>query len=180
MEVGKVEALGMDVEEAIRTRRTHKVYGSEPVPRALLDELIELATWAPNHHLTNPWRFRVLGPQALAALKEAAGPEAAAKLDRAPTLVCVSAVQQGQDAVADEEDLLAAGCATYALLLAAHARGLAAYWRTPAVLRSDAGRAALGLPPDERAIALVHLGPLRQEKAPPERAPAADVVTYLA
>ncbi len=169
----------MDVESAIRTRRTHKVYGAEPVPRALLDELLELATWAPNHHLTNPWRFRVLGPQALAALKDAAGPEAAAKLDRAPTLVCVSAVQQGADAVADEEDLLAAGCATYALLLAAHARGLAAYWRTPAVLRTPEGRAALGVPVGERAIALVHLGPLRQEKTPPERASAADVVTYL-
>lgn len=169
----------MDVEAAIRTRRTHKVYGAEPVPRALLDELLELTTWAPNHHLTNPWRFRVLGPASLAALKEAAGPEAAKKLDRAPTLVCVSVVQRGEDAIADEEDLLAAGCATYALLLGAHARGLAAYWRTPAVLRSDAGRTALGLPPEERAIALVHLGPLRQEKAPPERAPVADVVTYL-
>jgi nitroreductase len=169
----------MDVETAIRTRRTHKAYGPEPVDRATLAELLELARWAPNHHLTNPWRFRVLGPQALAALKAAAGPEAAAKLDRAPTLVCVSVVQSGEDHVADEEDLLAAGCATYALLLGAHARGLAAYWRTPAVLRSDAGRAALRLPGDERAIALVHLGPPRQEKAPPERAPAADVVTYL-
>ena len=122
----------------------------------------------------------MLGPAALAALKEAAGPEAAAKLDRAPTLVCVSAVQQGEDPVADEEDLLAAGCATYALLLAAHARGLAAYWRTPAVLRTRRGpRRARPAATDERAIALVHLGPLRQEKAPPERAPAADVVTYL-
>lgn len=169
----------MDLETAIRTRRTHKAYGAEPVDRATLAELLELARWAPNHHLTNPWRFRVLGPRALAALKEAAGPEAAAKLDRAPTLVCVSVVQPGDDPVADEEDLLAAGCATYALLLGAHARGLAAYWRTPAVLREDAGRAALGLPPEEQAIALVHLGPLRQEKAPPERAPVHDVVTYL-
>lgn len=171
----------MDVEEAIRTRRTHKVYGAEPVDRATLEELLELARWAPNHNLTNPWRFRVLGPRALAALKQAAGPEAASKLDRAPTLVCVSVVQGGAggDATQDEEDLLAAGCATYAILLAAHARGLAAYWRTPAVLRTAEGRAALGIPEDERAIALVHLGPLRQEKAPPERAPAADVVTYL-
>jgi nitroreductase len=169
----------VDVEQAIRTRRTHKVYGAKPVDRATLDELLELATWAPNHNLTNPWRFRVLGPQTLAALKEAAGPEAASKLDRAPTLVCVSAVQSGEDPVADEEDLLAAGCATYALLLGAHARGLAAYWRTPAVLRTAEGRAALGIPADERAIALVHLGPLRQEKAPPERAPATDVVSYL-
>ncbi|MFL5818768.1 MAG: nitroreductase [Conexibacter sp.] len=173
------KALDMSVETAIRTRRTHKVYGAEPLDRATLDELLELATWAPNHHLTNPWRFRVLGPRSLAALKQAAGPEAAAKLDRAPTLVCVSAVQAGEDSVADEEDLLAAGCAVYALLLGAHARGLAAYWRTPAVLRSDAGRAALGLPDEERAIALVHLGPLRQEKEPPERVPAGDVATYL-
>jgi len=177
--LGKAQTLGMSVETAIRTRRTHKVYGSEPVPHGLLAELLELATWAPNHHLTNPWRFRVLGPRALAALKQAAGPEAAAKLDRAPTLVCVSAIQAGEDPVTDEEDLLATGCATYALLLAAHARGLAAYWRTPAVLRTPEGRAALGLPADERAIALVHLGPPRQEKAPPVRAPAADVVRYL-
>ena len=57
----------MDVEEAIRTRRTHKVYGREPVPRETLDELFELARWAPNHNLTNPWRFRVVGPESLAA-----------------------------------------------------------------------------------------------------------------
>ncbi|HEX7290218.1 MAG TPA: nitroreductase family protein [Conexibacter sp.] len=169
----------MDVEDAIRTRRTHKVYGAEPVSPELLRELLELATWAPNHHLTNPWRFRVLGPRALAALKDAAGAEAAAKLDRAPTLVAVSATQATGDPLLDEEDVLATACAAYAVLLAAHARGLAAYWRTPAVLRTEQGRAALGLPAGERAIALVHLGPLRQEKAPPERAPAADVVTYL-
>ena len=56
----------MDVESAIRTRRTHKAFCPEPVPRELLDELLELARWAPNHHLTNPWRFRVVGPLALA------------------------------------------------------------------------------------------------------------------
>ncbi len=60
---GRAElAPGMDVEEAIRSRRTHKAYGPEPVGRDTLDELFELARWAPNHHLTNPWRFRVLGP----------------------------------------------------------------------------------------------------------------------
>jgi nitroreductase len=169
----------VDVEEAIRSRRTHKVYGEQPVDRATLEQLLDLARWAPNHHLTNPWRFRVLGPRTLAALKEAAGPKKAKKLDRAPTLVCVSVVLSGQDPVEDEEDLLAAGCATYALLLGAHARGLAAYWRTPEVLRTPEGCAALGLPEGERPIALVHLGPPRQEKAPPERAPAADVAVFL-
>ena len=58
----------MDVATAIRTRRTHKAYRSEPVDRETLDELLDLARWAPNHHLTNPWRFRVVGPQALAQL----------------------------------------------------------------------------------------------------------------
>jgi nitroreductase len=168
----------VDVEEAIRTRRTHKVYGREPVPQAMLDELFELARWAPNHNLTNPWRFRVLGPESLAQLKEAAGAEAAAKLDRAPTLVVVSAVENG-DPVQDEEDYAAASVAAYIVLLAAHARGLAGYWRTPAVLRTPEGRSAVGVPDGERAIALLHLGPRRQEKEPPERMPPGDFVTYL-
>jgi nitroreductase len=168
----------MELEEAIRTRRTHKAYGPQPVDRATLDELLDLARWAPNHHLTNPWRFRVVGPRALERLKQAAGPEAAAKLDRAPTLVVVSVVQTG-DAVADEEDLCAAACAAYIVLLAAHGRGLAGYWRTPAVLRAAEGRNALDIGDGEHAIALLHLGPARQEQRPPERAPARDVVSYL-
>ena len=53
----------MDVETAIRTRRTHKAYGSQPVDDDTVRELLELATFAPNHHLTNPWRFRVVGPR---------------------------------------------------------------------------------------------------------------------
>jgi nitroreductase len=169
----------MELEDAIRGRRTHKAYGAEPVDRGTLEELFELARWAPNHNLTNPWRFRVLGPRALASLKAAAGPEAAGKLDRAPTLIAVSVAQPGADPVQDEEDLLAGAVAAYIVLLAAHGRGLAGYWRTPAVLRTDEGRAALGVPPDERVIGLLHLGPPRQEREAPERAPTGDVVTYL-
>ena len=168
----------MELEEAIRTRRTHKAYGSEPVDRETLAELLDLGRWAPNHHLTNPWRFRVLGPGALARLKAAAGPDAAGKLDRAPTLVAISVLRSG-DPVADEEDLCAAACAAYIVLLAAHGRGLAGYWRTPAVLRAPEGRAALGVAEDEHVIGLLHLGPARQEQRPPERAPARDVVSFL-
>jgi nitroreductase len=168
----------VEVEEAIRSRRTHKAYGREPVDERTLGELLDLARWAPNHHLTNPWRFRILGPEALARLKEAAGPEAAGKLDRAPTLVAVSAAQSG-DPVADEEDVCATACAAYIVLLAAHGRGLAGYWRTPAVLRTAEGRAALGVGDGERVLGLLHLGPPRQDQRSPERAPAADVVIRL-
>ena len=168
----------MDVETAIRSRRTHKAYRPEPVDRETLDELLDLARWAPNHHLTNPWRFRVLGPAALARLKAAAGEEAAAKLDRAPTLVAVSVVVAG-DPVQDEEDLCATACAVYAVLLAAHGRGLAGYWRTPGVLRTPDGAKAVGMEKDELFVALIHLGRGKGDKKPPERLPAADFVTYL-
>ena len=168
----------MELEEAIRTRRTHKAFRPDPVPRETLDELFALARWAPSHNLTNPWRFRVIGPQALEALKEAAGPESAPKLDRAPTLVVASAVQTG-DPAQDEEDLLAVGVACYIVLLVAHERGLAGYWRTPGVLRTPEGRAAVGLPDDEHFVGLLHLGWCNQDKPAPDRAEPEEFVTYL-
>jgi nitroreductase len=168
----------MDVETAIRTRRTHKAFGPEPLPREQIDELLELASWAPNHNLTVPWRFRVIGPQALRRLKEVAGPEGAAKLDRAPTLIVVSCVLSG-DPVEEEEDLHATAVSSYIVLLAAHARGLAGYWRTPGILRGAEGRAAVGLPDGERFVGLLHLGHSRQEKPPPERPGADRTISYL-
>jgi nitroreductase len=168
----------VDLEEAIRTRRTHKAFDPKPVPRDTLEELFDLARWAPNHHLTNPWRFRVIGPASLDRLKRAAGAEAAAKLDRCPTLVICSAALSG-DPVADEEDLHATAIASYIVLLAAHAHGLAGYWRTPEVLRTAEGRAAVELPDDERFVSLLHIGYPVQEQRVPERAPAAEAITYL-
>ncbi len=144
----------------------------------MLDELFELARWAPNHHATNPWRFRVLGPRARERLELAAGPEQAGKLRRAPTLIVASAVLDS-DPVQDEEDLCAAAVAAYIVLLVAHARGFAGYWRTPAVLRSDEGRAAVGLAAQEHVLGLLHLGPPRQESATPEREDPGTYVTYL-
>ncbi|MGH2979447.1 MAG: nitroreductase family protein [Solirubrobacterales bacterium] len=185
----------MEVENAIRTRRTVKAFETEPVDRGTLEELLELARWAPNHHLTNPWRFRVVGPRALEALKAAAaelaratapdgadpeelGRVAAAKLDRAPTLVVVSA-RRSADPVQDEEDAHATACAAYNVLLGAHARGLAGYWRTPAVLRTESGAAAIGLRGDERFVGVLYLGRARQTADAPERAPVEDYATFL-
>jgi nitroreductase len=185
----------MEIDRAIRTRRTIKAFKAEPVDRKTLDELLELARWAPNHHLTNPWRFRVVGPSSLTRLKRAAaelaiaempegaeaetvGEAAAGKLDRAPTLVVCSARQSG-DPLQDEEDRYAAACAAYVVLLAAHARGLAGYWRTPAVLRSPAGREAVGLPADEQFVGLLHLGHAGQDAEAPPREPLERYVTYL-
>lgn len=172
------ETMAMDVETAIRSRRTHKAFGSEPLTREQLEPLLELARWAPNHHLTAPWRFRVLGPKSLTRLKRVAGPEGAAKLDRCPTMVIVSCVLGG-DPVQDEEDLHATAVASYIVLLAAHARGLAGYWRTPELLRGEEGRGAVGLPTRERFVGLLHLGHPRQQRPAPERPPTAETTVYL-
>jgi nitroreductase len=73
----------------------------------------------------------------------------------------------------------ATACAIYTVLLAAHARGLAAYWRTPRVLRTQAGREAVGLPRGERFLGLIHLGVPRGEPPAPEREPLDAYRSYL-
>ena len=169
------------IDELIRTRRTHKAFGPDPVPRETLLELFELARWAPNHHLTDPWRFRVLGEQAKRTLKdaaEAAKPGSGAKLDRAPTLIVASAKQIG-DAEQDHEDVLATAVASYIVLLGAHARGLAGYWRTVPVIATPAGRRATQMPDDELPIGLLHLGDPRQEQRVPDRAPVDEIAMFL-
>ena len=168
----------MDVETAIRTRRTHKAFAPEPLTREQVTELLDLARWAPNHHLTAPWRFRVVGPATLERLKQAAGPEGAVKLERAPTLV-VASCALGDDPIQNEEDLHSTAVAAYIVLLGAHARGLAGYWRTPGLLRSAEGRQAVRLPDSERFVGLLHLGQPRQAKEPPKRPPAEQMTDFL-
>ena len=169
----------MDVETAIRTRRTHKAYESEPVDRGTVEELLELARWAPNHHLTEPWRFRVIGPQTLLQLVAAGQPNEASKLGRAPTLVVASTKLTGDDHQ-NREDLFATACAVYTILLAAHGRGLASYWRTPALFETGDAREILNFDEDEVFVALIHLG--KPATAPPakERKPPADYVKFMA
>jgi nitroreductase len=170
--------LGVDVETAIRTRRTHKQYGPEPVSEDELRGLLELARWAPNHHLTEPWRFRVLGPETRARLDAVVPEKEVVKLRRAPTLVLATAVLSG-DAQTDEEDLHAAAAAVYAVLLGATAHGLASYWRTPGCFLEPEVRSVLGLAENERVVSLIHLGPAASEPPEKERAPLDDVVSWL-
>jgi nitroreductase len=154
--------------ELAAARRTHKAFGSDPVPRDVLLELLEVARYAPNHHLTQPWRFRVLGPETLERLKECGGPAEAAKLDRAPTLVVASVALTGE-LVQDEEDVCAGAAAVMLVLLEATERGLASYWRSPAVLRTARGREAAGVPDGERVLGLLHFGAPEREPSPRER-----------
>lgn len=168
----------MDVLDAIRTRRTVKQYRPEPVARDVLERILEVARWAPNHRQTEPWRFRVLGANAQSRLKVAAG-GGAEKLERAPTLVVASFAPSVLPLHAHEDEQ-AAACAVYAVLLAARAEGLASYWRTPGVLRTPEGRTAVGIPEQEQVLGLLHFGePEGELPEPPERGPLEHYVTWL-
>ena len=168
----------MSLHELAAARRTHKAFGREPLPRETLLELLAAAQFAPTHHLNQPWRFRVLGPKTLAALKSVAGEKEAQKLDRAPTLVLATAALTG-DLVTDEEDVCATAAAIQLVLLAATERGIATYWRTPQVLRTKAGREAVGIPQGERFLGLLHFGPAERDPAAREREPVERYVQFL-
>lgn len=51
--------------EVIRGRRTVNLYLQTPVPVRLVRDAIEAATWAPNHHVTEPWHFYLLGAKTI-------------------------------------------------------------------------------------------------------------------
>jgi nitroreductase len=166
------------LDELAAARRTHKAFGPEPLSRETVLELLAVARLAPTHHLNQPWRFRVLGPEALGELKRVAGEKEAQKLDRAPTLVVASAVLTG-DLLMDEEDVCATAAAIMLVLLAATERGIATYWRTPTVLRTRPGREAVGLAPGERFLGLLHFGAPEREPAPREREAVESYVAFL-
>ena len=168
----------MKLAELAAARRTHKAFEPEPLSRETLLELLAVARHAPTHHLNQPWRFRVLGPSTLDALKRAAGEKESVKLDRAPTLVLATAALTG-DLAMDEEDVCATAAAIMLVLLAATERNIATYWRTPAVLRTKAGRASVGIPAGERFLGLLHFGSAAREPAPRDRDPVESYVEFL-
>lgn len=171
----------MDAIMAIRTRRSIALAEGE-VPRETIHELIELATSAPNHRLTEPWIFTLIGGPERERLGRFWGELAAARVDpaqhdktiaaevkkvlRAPTLIIVS-TRTDQDTVVAEEDFAATAAAVQNLLIAAHARGLAAMWRTGKMVHSAEVKTFLGLNPTDRIVATIYLGQTALAEATP-------------
>ena len=167
----------MDIYDAIHGRRDIEAFAPDCPPREVVERLIEAAVWAPNHRMTQPWRFHVLAGQGRDDLAEAiAGwvassgaaegiaTAARSKLMRSPVSLFVTQVGSG-DALRDEEDYAACWCALQNLLLAAHAEGLAAHLSTGGLLGYEATRDYLGLAEGDRVVSLVNLGYPREGAA---------------
>lgn len=166
--------MRMDLMEAIATRRSIKRFTDLVVTREIIEAVLDTAVLAPNHRLTEPWRFYVLGPQSRRRYGEVLGgrkarkvedPEAAAAVRRKvaddnaalPSVIAV-AIRQDDNPEIREEDYAAAMMAVQNISLAAVAMGLGTHIKTGAVMDDPAARAAVGVPDDERIVALVNLG----------------------
>ena len=166
-------ALHIDaaVGAVIRDRRTSLFVDPErPVPPAVLEDLLEAATWAPNHKRTWPWRFTVITGdarhrlgEALAAVAPGAGltPEKVAKLAgkyaRSAAVVLVWQ-EVAHDALRAREDRDAVAAAVQNLLLEATSMGLGSYWASVPEVLHDATRRFAGVDEDHDLVALVYLG----------------------
>ncbi|HMT22300.1 MAG TPA: nitroreductase [Promineifilum sp.] len=167
----------MDVIEAIRTRRSIAKFHPEPVPRDALMRILAAGIWAPNHHLTEPWQFAILGPESrrrmavrYAELRmEKAPPEAVERRARIreestrkfmeiPAIVTVAALQEG-DEQRRREDYAATCCAIQNVQLAAWSEGIGVKWSTAPVIHDPLTYSLLELDPERYVmIALLYIG----------------------
>jgi nitroreductase len=184
----------MNVSDAIARRRSIKKFQDRPLTREEIEPLLEAAVLAPNHHLTQPWRFYVLGPAARRAYGLALGERKARKLSDAdaakavrektaaeyvafPALIAVAMVSH-ENPETREEDYAAVMQAVGHIMLAAVERGLGTHIRTGAVMNDPAARAAIGLGEGERVIAMLSVGVPAEEPATRLRPSAAAVTRW--
>ncbi len=185
----------MQVAEAIRGRRSVRQFTARPVSREEMEQLLAAATLAPNHRLTQPWRFYVMGPEARRAYGAVLGARKAKKLEdpvaaqalidkvaaagaALPAQVAVAMVQ-AEGAETREEDYAATMMAVQNLALTAHALGLGTHIKTGAIMEDPRSRAALGIPDGERIVAVIDLGEPAEQREPIVRRPASEVTHWL-
>jgi len=164
----------MNVFDAVRARRSVKSFTDRPLPEGAVESLLELVVLAPNHRMTEPWRFIVLGPEARRTYGGLKGesrarrvddPEAAQavlrktveKMSALPSMVAFVQVLD-DDPEIREEDFATIYMGMQNFLLGAVAMGLGTHVKTGAILDEPATREALEVEEGERILALVQLG----------------------
>ena len=184
----------MQIPEIIEQRRSTKKFTDRPVTRAEIETLLDAAILAPNHRLTRPWRFYVLGPESRYAYGLALGERKARKLTdpsaaralretvaaehrELPCMIAV-AVVVNENPETREEDYAAAMMAIENLALSAVALGLGTHIKTGGVMADAAARAAAGVGESERIVAIVNVGQPAELPPARKREPATTVTTW--
>jgi nitroreductase len=182
----------LEVNKAIETRRSVGRVRQDPVSRKLVEKILESAVHAPNHKITEPWRFHVFTGKGrgefararaeLAKIQaEAEGEEEELvagrisrerkKAFRAPVVIAVIS-KGGRDEVETLENYAACAAAIQNMQLTAHALGLATIWRTGPVAYHQYMRDFLGLEDGDRIVAYLYLGYSDMSERPRRREPA--------
>ena len=185
----------MHTSDAIKGRRSVKRFAERAVSREEIETLLAAATLAPNHKLTQPWRFYVLGPEARYAYGLALGARKAKKIADAaagaalretvgaehralPGMIAV-AVMNHDNPETREEDYAAAMMAVQNIALTAVALGLGTHMKTGSVMSDPAARAAVGVPEDQRIVAIVNVGVPAEDVPAKTREPASAFTTWV-
>jgi nitroreductase len=180
----------MEFGERLKRRRTINDFKQREVPRELLLDAIDVARWAPNHRLTEPWHFYLLGEQTVDAvidliveLKTAGKGEATRaavmkRLDGVPAWFAVTC-KRSDDPVREREDYAACCCAIQNMMLYLWQAGIGVKWTTGAVVRDERLFGILKLrPSDEFLVGLFYCG--YPEVIPEQRRrPVVEIVTSL-
>lgn len=188
----------MDVEHAIQSRRSIGRVKPDPLPRALIERILESAVHAPNHRITEPWRFHVFvgkGRGELARVRaeiarlqaEAEGEDeemAAGRISRerkkafrAPVVIAVIC-EAGRDEVETLENYAACAAAVQNMLLTAHALGLGVMWRTGAVAYHEHMRRFFDLKEGDMVVAHLYVGYSDMDERPRRRQPAREKTVW--
>ena len=184
----------MDVIEAIHSRYSQGKVKPDPVPRELIEKLLDAAVQAPNHYKVRPWRFVVLTGEGrnrlgdvMSASQQERHPEFPAEAFdkcrtlplRAPVMIVVGVDKPTEAKVLEIENVAAAAAAIQNLLLAAHAMGLGAKWRTGEWARDGKVKEFLGFEPDQHIIGFIYLGFPEFESEPVPRPSFEDRTVWM-
>jgi len=188
----------LELVEAIRSRRSIGRVKQDPVPKELIREILESAVHAPNHRITEPWRFHVFTGKGrgelararaetarLQAEDEGEDEEMAAgrisrerkKAFRAPVVIAVIS-EAGRDEVETLENYAACAAAVQNMQLTAHSLGLGAMWRTGHVAYHEHMRQFFGLTEGDHIVAYLHLGYPDMGDRPRRRKPVDEKTTW--
>jgi nitroreductase len=162
----------VSVYEALYRRRMAWQFEDRPVPRETLERMLATAVWAPNHRLTEPWRFFVLEKGGEARNKAAdlayefsmgrnnnpARAEAARRTVLDPPVVVYIYCVPGPNDEVTKENYGAVCCAAHNISLAGVAEGLAVTWETGGVTRHPKLRQVLGAPADWQMAVMLSIG----------------------
>ncbi len=163
----------MDTLEAIKTRRSISAVRPDPVDKQDIEKLLAAGSQAPNHYKVRPWRFNVITGSGLKKLGDVMAESLALKTSglskevlekerakplRAPVIIAVGVDKPTEPKISEIENICAAAAACQNILLAAHALGLAAIWRTGPTALDPLVKTFLGMEKDQHLIALIYIG----------------------